>query len=294
MKSMTGFGRAEEGAAGYRIAVEISSVNSRKGLDLSVSLPRELEGTELALRELIGKSVERGRVGVRVKMDRRDKAAKSAHLPVRKDVAVSYHRELKKLAKEVGCSDEVSLEFLLGLPGVLETTTDPDLETKLQKAVLDATAKALEDFVKHRTREGEFLCKDMRKRLDGMAKIVRQIDKLRPKIVAAYREALHKRIKEAGIELPVDDERLAKEIAFFADRSEIAEEIKRLEAHFVETDRVLKSDAAAGRTLDFLVQEMGREVNTIGSKANALEIAQFVITLKSELEKIREQVQNLE
>jgi uncharacterized protein (TIGR00255 family) len=291
---MTGFGRAEASAAGYRIAVEISSVNSRKGLDLSVSLPRELEAGELAVRELLGKSVERGRVGVRAKMDRREKGAKTAHLPVRKEVAAAYHKELRKLAREVGCSDEVSLEFLLGLPGVLETSADPDLEAQLQKALLEAAGKALADFIRHRAREGDFLAKDLRKRLDGMAKTVRQIDKLRPKIVAAHREALHKRIQEAGIEIPVDDERLAREVAFFADRSEIAEEIKRLEAHFAETGRVLQSEDAAGRTLDFLVQEMGREINTIGSKANALEIAQMVIALKSELEKIREQVQNLE
>ena len=162
----------------------------------------------------------------------------------------------------------------------------PDVESALRKAITG--------LVKMREKEGKFLANDLAQRLSLLESGLALVRKSAPEIVTRYREQLHARVKEAGLNVPLDDERLVKEVVFFADRCDISEEITRLSSHFNQCRGCLKSSEPVGRTLDFLAQEMGREINTIGSKANAAEISQQVVKMKAELEKIREQIQNIE
>jgi len=184
--------------------------------------------------------------------------------------------------------------MLLRVPGVLKST-EPTLEAEaVWPSVEQALKRALGQLVKMREKEGKFLADDLIGRLDALADGVARIRQVAPSIVHHYRGQLHARIKEAGLDVPLDDERLRKEVVLFADRCDITEELTRLESHFQQFRGCLKSVEPVGRTLDFLSQEMNRELNTIGAKANAVEISQVVVRLKAELEKIREQVQNIE
>jgi len=293
MRSMTGFGRAEAKLPGFRLRVEINSVNNKKGLDVLVNLPREFASAENRVRELVERKIDRGRVSLQAALDRAG-AQKKNGLQIDKQRLATLHKELKTLARETGCSEELSLEFLLKLPGVMNDAAGPAMGEAEEKVLLKTVDSALAEFLNFREREGSFLAKDLISLFHKLEDTVKRIEKLRPKLTQQYRETLRKRIADAGVDLPPDDERLQKELVLFADRSDVSEEIKRLEAHFTEARRILKIKKPGGRTLEFLLQEIGREVNTIGSKANALEISQAVIDLKTELEKIREQVQNLE
>jgi uncharacterized protein (TIGR00255 family) len=293
MKSMTGFGSAQGRAPGRRLQIEISSVNSKKGLDLQINLPRELAVFESDLRSLIQDQVTRGRIVVDVH-SRTDALAPGPRLRIDTSLIKAYNKQCLAAAREAGVDDSVSLEFLLRLPGVI-TEPHPELDMEALKEPLLATAaKALAAFQKSREREGVFLCKDLGVKFSGIEQTAAAIGTRKTTHVQAYRQALLKRLKDSGLEIAFDDERLTKELALFADRSDISEELTRLAAHGAEARRLLKSKTPIGRNLDFLLQEIGREVNTIGSKANDLEISRAVVAIKTELEKIREQVQNLE
>jgi uncharacterized protein (TIGR00255 family) len=212
------------------------------------------------------------------------------------DLAKAYVKEFKRLAKELKLTNsEVTLDLLLRAPGVMQAGEDdteaedywPDLQKALQQA--------LAEMLKMREREGKSLEKDLVSRMKEMKQAVQRIAKRAPEVQVRYREQLQQRIKSAGLDMPqVEDERLIKEVVYFADRSDITEELTRLQSHFGQFDASLKSKEPVGRTLDFLSQEMNREVNTIGSKANDAEIAREVVTIKAELERFREQVQNIE
>src|SRR5262245_39548115 len=210
-------------------------------------------------------------------------------------LARAYARELNRLAKELRLSGPVTLDTLLRAPGVLQTDEAlTDAET-FWPAVAKALHKALGALVQMREREGMHLAKDLRKRMTLVARSVARVHKQAPEVVKRYQEQLRERVKNAGLELPgLDDERLQKEIVYFADRSDISEELTRLESHFQQFDDCVQSQEPVGRTLDFLAQEMNREVNTIGSKANDSVISREVVLLTEELEKFREQVQNVE
>jgi uncharacterized protein (TIGR00255 family) len=293
MKSMTGFGRAEARAGGRTLQVQISSVNSRKGLDLQINLPRELAALESSVRAQVQEALSRGRVTVEVACRTADNASGPE---LRIDVArlKAARRQVLAAARAAGVTGEVSLEFLLRLPGVISEST-PEADAATLAPTLTATvAKALESFQKSRAREGAFLCRDLKSKFAAIGKLVAAVAARKEGHTARYREALARRLKEAGLELPLDEERLARELALFADRSDISEELTRLAAHLEEARRLLTTATAIGRNLDFLLQEIGREINTIGSKANDLEISRRVVAMKTELEKIREQAQNLE
>ena len=209
-------------------------------------------------------------------------------------LAKAYHRAIQKLQKEIKLNGSLTLDTILRAPGVMklaEASMDaervwPDIESALRKAITG--------LVKMREKEGKFLATDLTERLNLLESGLGLITKSAPETITRYREQLHTRIKEAGIDVPMDDERLVKEVVFFADRCDISEEITRLSSHLKQFRDGLKSNEPVGRTLDFLAQEMGREINTIGSKANAAEISQQVVKMKAELEKIREQIQNIE
>ncbi len=290
---MTGYGRGECAQDGFKITVELSSVN-RKQAEVSVTLPRELEMLETQIRDAINRHVARGRVNARVSLH-----AAEGKLSVRKHInaalARDYATEFTRLAKQLKVSGEVTLDQVLRAPGVFQTDEELAGTKDVWPAVEKALTHALTALVKMREREGAHLAKDLSARTSVMRTAVEKIQKQAPTTAENYRKNLFERIKSAGIEaIAPDDERLLKEIVLFADRSDISEELTRLQSHFQQFADCAKSKEPVGRTLDFLAQEMNREINTIGSKANDAIISREVVTLKAELERFREQAMNVE
>ena len=293
MKSMTGYGRGECARDGFNVTVELSSVN-RKQAEISVNLPRELELLETRVREAILAEVSRGRVTARVTVHSGD-GKSSAKMHLNATLAKAYAHELKKLARELKLEGDVTLDHLVRAPGVFQTDEELAETENLWPAVQKSLSAALSGLVKMRVREGSHLNEDLAARVTTMRRCVERVAKQAPKSAERYRQQLIERIKSAGIpNLASDDERLLKEVVFFADRSDISEELTRLQSHFKQFEDCAKSKEPVGRTLDFLAQEMNREINTIGSKANDALISGEVVTLKAELEKFREQAQNVE
>jgi len=290
---MTGYGRGECAQDGFKITVELSSVN-RKQAEVSVTLPRELEMLEAQIRDAINRHVARGRVNARVTLHTAENKI-SARKHINEPLAKAYAAELARLAKQLKISGEVTLDQVLRAPGVFQTDEDLAGTEDLWPAVEKALHHALAAMLKMREREGAHLAKDLTSRIGVMQKSVAQVQQQAPTTAENYRQNLLERIKAAGIEnIAPDDERLLKEIVLFADRSDISEELTRLQSHFQQFADCRKSKEPVGRTLDFLAQEMNREINTIGSKANDAVISREVVTLKAELEKFREQAQNVE
>src|SRR6266496_2196678 len=293
MKSMTGYGRGECAQSGFKVTVELSSVN-RKQSEISVYLPRELEALESRIRDDINRRIARGRLTVKVAMHAAN-GSWPGRVKLNAALARAYARELNRLAKELKLAGPLTLETLVRAPGVLQTDEEPTDAESFWPAVAKALQKALAALVKMREREGMHLAKDLRKRMAVVAGSVLRVHQHAPEVIKRYQEQLRERIKSAGLEMPdLDDERLSKELVYFADRSDISEEVTRLESHFQQFDDCVKSQEPVGRTLDFLAQEMNREINTIGSKANDATISREVVVLKTELEKFREQAQNVE
>jgi uncharacterized protein (TIGR00255 family) len=292
MRSMTGYGRGEAAKDGSKFTVELNSIN-RKQSDISINLPKELVELEPRIRDEVNAHLSRGRINVVIAFHRGNTAAEE-QVELDVTLAKGYHRAILKLQKEMKLNGSLTLDTILRAPGVMklaESTVDaesvwPNVEAALRKAITG--------LVKMREKEGKFLANDFAQRLDFLEAGLELIKKAAPEIITRYREQLRARIKDAGLDVPLDDERLMREVVFFADRCDISEEITRLSSHFKQCRDCLKSNEPVGRTLDFLAQEMGREINTIGSKANAAEISQQVVKMKAELEKIREQIQNIE
>lgn len=290
---MTGHGRGECSHSGRKVTVEISSVN-RKQTEIALSLARELDALEAQVRDVVNRRVARGRLNVRIVLHQSERAA-AGHARLNAVVARAYASDAAKLAKALRLPGSLTMNGLLRLPGVVEVE-DPGADAEsLWPAVESALGHALTALLRMREREGRHLAKDLRARIALMRKVVKEVRSRAPAVAARYREQLLERIRAAGVEgLRPDDERLVKEVAFFAERSDIAEELTRLESHFQQFDQLAASAEPVGRTLDFLAQEINREVNTIGSKANDAELSRRVVTLKAEVEKFREQVQNVE
>jgi uncharacterized protein (TIGR00255 family) len=293
MKSMTGYGWGECSQNGFKVTVELSSVN-RKQSEISINLPRELEVLEAQVRDEINQRIARGRLTARITMHAAE-GREATQVRVNGALATAYARELRKLAKELRIKDDLSLDHLVRAPGVFETADEVGDAETFWPAVNKALQLALAMLVKMRTREGSNLKRDLSGRIGTMRKAVTRVRKEAPLVQQRYRGQLIERIKSAGLEdLKIDEERLLKEVVFFADRSDISEELTRLQSHFQQFDDCQKSAEPVGRTLDFLAQEMNREINTIGSKANDSLISREVVVLKAELEKFREQAQNVE
>lgn len=293
MKSMTGYGRGECSRDGFKVTVETSSVN-RKQAEIHANLPRELEMLEAQVRDAINRQVARGRVTARVSLHAAGgKLSARMHLNV--PLARAYAGELAKLSKQLKLSGGVTLDQVVRAPGVFQTDEELADAEDLWPAVEKALQQALAALVKMREREGAHLAKDLAVRIGNLRGAVEKIERQAPQTAENYRRQLLERIKSAGLEnIAPDDERLLKEIVLFADRSDISEELARLHSHFEQFADCCKSGEPVGRTLDFLAQEMNREINTIGSKANDAVISREVVILKAELEKFREQAQNVE
>ena len=291
MKSMTGFGCGEALNDDLIYRVEVASVN-RKQADIVVNLPRELSALDSRIRKQVSEVVSRGRINVGISL--KSSEAKGGSLSINLPLAEEYSAAIAKLEEHLGLNGLVSRFDPGRAPGVIqlgETLPEPeDAWPFVEKALKESLSKLLE----MRSTEGAHLKSDLESRLAILKGFLQQIAEQAPSVVKRHRENLIKRLDAAGIELNLDDERLIKEIGLFADRCDISEEITRLESHFAQCHKYFTSDEAVGRPLDFLIQEMGREINTIGSKANDASIAQIIVESKTELEKIREQIQNIE
>jgi len=290
---MTGYGRGECARDGFKITVELGAVNRRQS-EISVNLPRELEMLEAQVRDAINARVARGRVSARISIHATEGNI-SARMHINKRLAAAYAAELGKLAKQLKLNGGISLDHVLRAPGVFQSDEELVEAEKIWPAIEKALALALAALVKMREREGAHLLEALALHIGVMRAAVDKVQKQAPVTAENYRKQLLERIKNVGIEnVADDDERLMKEVVLFADRSDITEELTRLQSHFKQFDDCRKSKEPVGRTLDFLAQEMNREINTIGSKANDAIISREVVTLKAELEKFREQAQNVE
>lgn len=291
MRSMTGYGRGQSAHNGAKFSVELNSVN-RKQSDVVVTLPRELIELEPRVRDVINAEVSRGRLNVVVA--RHQSASVPQNLALDSNLARTYYQAMVELQKELNAAGEINIETVLRAPGVLRPPEEQISPEEAWPHVETALKEALGDLVKMREREGKHLAKDLIKRLKVVRGSVRKVRQLQPGVVKRYRQSLHDRIERAGIDLSLDDERLVKEVIFFADKSDISEELTRLESHFAQFAHHLRKNEPVGRTLEFMCQEIGREFNTLGAKANDVEISQLVVACKAEMEKIREQIQNIE
>lgn len=288
--SMTGFGRGECSLGAWKVIVEIGTVN-RKQFDCNVSMPRELVSLDSKLQSLIHQRVIRGYVKGLVTITATGNDALTLNAPfLRAEIDA-----LRKVASELGLSDDLSAASLLRIPEAVKPSLLPDDPVEVWPAIEQATIAALEKLTEMRRAEGHALVKDLRERFDGLRKLVAQIAERAPCVPKNYHLLLQRRIADLlGGTTPVEPDVLAKEVALFADRCDISEELTRLDSHFQQAEKTLREGGACGRTLDFLCQEMFREINTTGSKANDAEIAKCVIGFKAGLECIREQVQNIE
>jgi uncharacterized protein (TIGR00255 family) len=293
LTSMTGRGTGSAASDLARIDVELSSVN-RKQLDVAVGLPRVLAAYESRVQATLQKSIARGRVGgdIRVAWAPR---AQAAAVRIDDALAKAHVEALRAAARTLGLPDDLKASALLALPDVVAFERDPADAEALWPLAERALEEAAADLLAMRRREGAALARDLRARLDALGALAKEIAALAPTVAVAYRENLLRRIGELlpGTAL-AEDERVLKEVVLFADRADVSEELVRLESHLGQALDLVGQGGVVGRALDFLVQEMGREINTVGAKANHGEITRRVVAFKAELERVREQVQNVE
>ncbi|MCD7868000.1 MAG: YicC family protein [Clostridiales bacterium] len=291
IRSMTGFGRAETITTERRITVELKSVNHRY-LDLSIKMPRRLSFLEGAVRSLIKTYVQRGKVDVFISFE--DYAAGSSALKYNRELAREYLGYLREIGEEFGLEDDIRVSTLSRYPDVFtleEQTLDGE---KLWSFLEPPLREACGRFVETREREGENLRRDLTEKLAALDEKVQIIEARSPEIIDAYREKLEARAREFLEDTQIDDSRIAAEVVIFSDKICNDEETVRLRSHIQGMKKILEESEGVGRKLDFMAQEMNREANTILSKSNDLTISNIAIDLKTEIEKIREQIQNIE
>lgn len=291
MRSMTGYGRGDAVSGGMKFSVELNSVN-RKQSDIVINLPRDLAALEPRIRQAINEKISRGRMNAVVGLHQG--ANGTAALALDTALARSYHDAMLMLQKELSAPGEITIGTILQAPGVMRSPEQSVDADEAWPTVERALTAALGELITMREREGKHLAKDLIHRLKVLRQEIKGIRALYPEVVKKYRGALLERIEKAGLDLPVDDERLLKEVTIFADRSDISEELTRLESHLAQFAHHLRKNEPVGRTLEFITQEIFRELNTLGAKSNDAGISKHVVACKSELEKIREQIQNLE
>lgn len=290
MRSMTGCGRSQKASEAFELTVELKTVNHRF-LDISCRLPRQLTFLEERIRRAIGAGMKRGHVDVFVTLQPVGEGVRTVHVDTA--LAAAYDKAAKEIAALTGNAAALTVAELMRLEGVT-TLQEAELDPDVIGALCDeACGEAVRQVVTMREREGENLQKDLAMHLDAAEAIRMQIGERAPGVVEDYRERLNQRLEKLCTE-EIDPARLAQEVALMADRCAIDEELSRLDSHIAQMRSYLKAEGEIGKKMDFLIQEMNRESNTIGSKANDAVIAQHVVNLKSEVEKLREQIQNVE
>ena len=293
IKSMTGFGREHTIANGREIILEIRSVNHRY-FEFTAKTPRTYGYLDEKLKAFIKGSISRGKVEVALSIYNQE--GTDAEIELNKPVALGYINALRSSAGELGLEDDLTLSKIVKLPDIFNVVKKVEDEEVIWNEVKSAAQNALDRFVEMRKTEGVKMYEDISSRLDYIEQTVEKIEKRSPETVKNYSDRLYAKIKETldGLGTDVDDQRILTEVAVFADKVAVDEETVRLKSHISQFRDLIDSDEPVGRKLDFLVQELNREVNTIGSKAQDLSITKMVVDMKAEIEKIREQIQNIE
>lgn len=290
IKSMTGFGSASAHTGGVQATVELSSVN-RKQLDVVVRLPSQLAAMEARVQKIIQEQISRGRISGTVQLE---SANGGALIEIDQKRAEETVNKLRRAAKKLNLTDDLSASVLLQIPGLLKMQSTDQSPEEVFQTLEKALLAALKKLNVMRVREGKALEADFLKRLALLEVMLAEIKLRAPEMASNVRKKLFQGLEKAGLQNIAADERFIKEIALFAERSDISEEITRLASHIAQFKKMLRGSEPAGRPLDFLAQEFFREINTIGSKANDLKITEQVVAFKTELERIREQIQNVE
>ena len=291
IKSMTGYGRAQGSFSGGEITVEVKAVNNRY-LDCGVKLPRGYAYLEEGVKSLVQKSISRGKVDVYITIN--SAGADNVKISVNGPVAAGYIEAMRSLVRDYGIQDDISVSAISQFNDVLLVEKQEQDENEVKTAISSVVQNALDAFDAMRTREGEALKADLLQKADGILTLVSSVEARSPITVAAYRERLTAKMREVLEERQIDEARIIQEAAIYADKVAVDEETVRLRSHVDQLKGMLNDGGVIGRKLDFLMQEMNREANTIGSKGNDVEQARNVVNIKSELEKIREQIQNIE
>ena len=290
IKSMTGFGRGKYENEGRTYTIEIKAVN-HKYSDISIKMPRFFNSLEDAIRKKISSVISRGKIDVYITFE--NYSDKGTNIRLNKELAKTYIDELKALAEETGIQNNINVMELAKFPEVLKLDEDSQEEI-IGRELNIALEEALEKFIQMKEIEGAKLVEDIEKRIENVQTKVEEISNYSSNLIQEYIVRLEARVKELLNTDIVDENRLAQEIVIYSDKCSIEEELTRLRSHIAQFKRLLKETSPIGKKFDFLVQEMNRETNTIGSKANCLEITNRVIDIKTELENIREQIQNIE
>ncbi len=291
LKSMTGYGKGEISTPQGNFVVEIRSVNHRYG-EISVRLPRSFYAFENEVKRVASSVLKRGKIDISVQWDETAAANTAPQLDMA--VARGYYDAYSRLAKELNLPQDAPPSFIMSQKGVMKEVAAPVDETELQPQLLSAVQAAVDALDGMRTKEGKALAEDIQARRRQVAEWSTLIGVRTPQVVVEYRQKLKARLEQLLEGAEMDESRLSQEVALLADRCDITEELVRLSSHFDQFDEALRASEPVGRKLDFLMQEMNREVNTIGSKSNDAGITTLVIQIKAEMEKMREQVQNVE
>ena len=291
VKSMTGFGRHELSTEEYRISDEMKAVNHRY-LDLSVKMPRRFNSFESGIRALLKDYVQRGKVDLFIAYE--DYTQSRMSLKYNASLAAEYMGYFRAMAEQFSIPDDVSVTSLARFPEIFSMEQEPEDEEQIWHILEEAVSGAASRFVESRIREGESLKKDLLGKLDAMEGMLDELERRSPAVVSEYREKLAAKVQELLGSSSIDESRIVTEATIFADKICTDEETVRLRSHIEATRAELSAGGSVGRKLDFIAQEMNREANTILSKANDLEISDCAISLKTEIEKIREQIQNIE
>lgn len=291
VKSMTGYGRAVETVNGREFTVEIRSVNNRY-LDCTVKLPRALSFAEDTVKQAVKASISRGKVDVFV--SQRSEGMPEVTVSLNRDVAEAYIRAMRQMAEEFQIREDISVALVSQMSDVFTVDRPQVDEEQLLADLMQVVGHALEGYDAMRSREGEALKADLTGRGNTIRSLVSQVEEGNPQTVADYRTRLYQKLQEVLANTAIDESRILTEAAIFADKVAVDEETVRLRSHLEQMDSMLAAGGPIGRKLDFLLQEMNREANTIGSKCTDLRLARVVVDIKAELEKIREQTQNIE
>lgn len=291
IKSMTGYGRYSDSIDGFEISFEIRSVNNRY-LDTNIRLPRIYGYLEEKIKKAIQKKAARGKVDAFLTVER--PAGETAEIVLDEALAAQYVGALRKIAENHELRDDISVSSVARFSDIFSKKVKEDDEDAVWNAVESVVEKALDAFLAMREKEGENLFRDLDARLDKMEQILEQIKAHSATALTEYREKLETRLKEYLADTQIDESRLLTEVGIIADKIDTGEEITRLGSHIDQFRKLIRQDTPSGRTMDFLTQELNREVNTIGSKCSQLEVTALVIEAKNEIERIREQIQNIE
>lgn len=291
LRSMTGYGRSKYENDSREYTVEIKSVNNRYS-DISIKMPRNISFLEDNIKKIISNSITRGKVEVFISFSNNSEKGKT--IEINKELAKIYIEEMKELASEAGINSNIEVIDVMKMPDILNIKLNEDDEKIITEELINCTREAIDNFIHMREIEGEKIKEDLEKRISLISKKIDKINSISTGLVNEYIVKLEKRINELLKPNVADEARLAQEIVIYSDKCSIEEEVTRMKSHISQFLSLIEKDNSNGKRIDFLIQEMNRETNTIGSKANNLEIINYVVEIKTELENIREQIQNIE